>query len=368
MLRPTLVDRYIVRELFWPYVFGMLGFVVVIAIDPLISAMKDIINRQIDAGIVVKWFLYSLTHDMIFTFPMAMLLACLLTFGRFSKDSEIVALKAGGLSFWRLMRPVMIFAFLSTIAAFLFGEFIMPYSVSQARDIKKTKILKILPVRGAEDVFIKDTDERTVYAGKVLHYPGQQISVRLENIVVTEYDPDSNLPVHRLMAKGGAHMEGKWIFWDGVEMKYDEEMNSTPVSEFKRREVALEERPEDFRKEETQYGEMSMRDLRKWIRYHDEKGFQDVVTLLVEFYLKTSIPFACFIFGVMGAALGTGHSKTGAFIGFGISVIIIFIYYVLLSIFKSYGKNGIIPSFLAAWGPNLIFLAVAIYLVYKVRD
>lgn len=368
MLRPKLVDRYIIRELFWPYVFGMLGFVVVIAIDPLIAAMKDIINRQIEAGVVVKWFLFSLTHDMIFTFPMAMLLACLLTFGRFSKDSEIIALKAGGVSFWRLMRPVMVFAFLSTIFAFMFGEFIMPYSVSRAKEIKKTQILKILPVRGAEDVFIKDTDERTVYAGKVLHYPGQQISVRLENIVVTDYDPVTNLPAHRIMAKGGAYMDNKWLFWDGVEIDYDEQMNSTPKSEFKRQEVNLKEKPADFRKEKINYGEMRGKEILHNIRRHQEKGFQDVMVLLVEFYLKTSIPFACFIFGVMGAALGTGHSKTGAFIGFGISVIIIFIYYVLLSIFKSYGKNGIIPPLIAAWGPNIIFLVVAIYLVYKVRD
>lgn len=362
------IDRYIMRELFWPYIFGMLGFLVVIAIDPMISAMKNVINKQIDIAVVVKWFLFSLTHDMIFTFPMAMLLSSLLLFGRLSKDSEIVAMKAGGIGFGRLVMPVVFFAFLSTVAAFLFGEFVMPYTTSRARDIQKNDILKLLPVRGAENVYIKDTDQRTIYAGKVIHFPGEEVAVRLEDVVISEYDPKTQLPLRRILAKGGAFMNKQWNFWDGMAYEYDRELNGVLVEEFKSKPIALKERPDDFKKEETRFGEMSLRDLRKRISYHYEKGFHDVVGLLVEFYMKTSIPFACFIFGILGAALGTGNSKTGAFIGFGVSVIIIFIYYVLLSISKSYGKNGVIPPLLAAWLQNLVFLAVALYAVHKVRD
>lgn len=362
------IDKYIIRELFWPYIFGMLGFLVVIAIDPMISAMKNIINKQIDIGVVAKWFVFSLTRDMIFTFPMAMLLSSLLVFGRLSKDSETVALKAGGVSFWRLMIPVMVFAFLSTVFAFLFGEFVMPYSVKMARDIQKNEILKLLPVRGAENVYIKDTDYRTIYAGKVLHFPGEEVSVRLENIVVSEYDPATQLVAHRILAKGGVFMQGKWNFWDGMVYDYDRDMNATLVEEFKNKAVDLRERPDDFKKEESNYGEMSSREIFNLVKYHSKKGFQDIAPLLVEFYLKSSIPVACFIFGIMGAALGTGNSKTGAFIGFGVSVIIIFIYYVLLSISKAYGKNGVIPPLFAAWIHNIIFFIVAVWLVYRVRD
>ena len=362
------IDRYIIRELFWPYVFGMLGFIVVIAIDPMISAMKNVINKQVDVTVVAKWFLYSLTHDMIFTFPMAMLLSSLLLFGRLSKDSEIIALKAGGVSFRRLIIPVVLFALLSTFVAFLFSEFVMPYTTSRARDIQKNDILKLLPTRGAENVYIKDTDWRTIYAGKVTHFPGEEVAVRLEDVVITEYDPKTNLPLRRTLAKGGAYMNRAWNFWDGVVYDYDRELNATLVEEFKSKPVALDEKPDDFKKEDTRYGEMSMKTLRRQIKYRYEKGFHDVVNLLVEFYMKSSIPFACLIFGILGAALGTGHSKTGAFIGFGVSVIIIFIYYVLLSICKSYGKNGLLPPLLSAWVTNLVFLAVALWLVNKVRD
>lgn len=362
------IDRYIIRELFWPYIFGMLGFIVVIAIDPMIAAMKNVINKQIDIAVVAKWFLFSLTHDMIFTFPMAMLLSSLLLFGRLSKDSEIVALKAGGIGFARLVMPVVFFAMMSTAAAFLFSEFVMPYTTRQANEIRKNDILKLLPVRGAENVFIKDTDDRTIYAGKVIHFPGEEVSVRLEDVVISDYDPRTQLPVRRTLAKGGAFMNRRWNFWDGMVYEYDREQASALVEEFKSKPIDLKEKPDDFKKEEMRFGEMSLRDLRKRINYHYEKGFHDVVGLLVEFYMKTSIPFACLIFGILGAALGTGHSKTGAFIGFGVSVIIIFIYYVLLSISKSYGKNGVIPPLLSAWVQNLVFLAVALYAVHKVRD
>ena len=102
--RLKIIDRYILKELIGPYIFGMLGFMVVISIDPMIYAMKNIINsseRGVEAMAVLKWFCYSLATDMIFTFPMAMLLATLIVFGRLSKDSELTALKAGGFSFTR---------------------------------------------------------------------------------------------------------------------------------------------------------------------------------------------------------------------------------------------------------------------------
>jgi len=366
MFKVKVIDRYIFRELLGPYIFGMLGFIVVISIDPMIYAMKNVItsdNRNVDPFAVLKWFTYSLATDMIFTFPMAMLLATLLVFGRFSNDSELVALRAGGVSFFRLCYPVMAFAVISTLVAFLFGEFVSPYAVSRSQQIKRTEILKLLPIMGQENVYIKDSPDRTIYVERV-----DNVNNILTNVIISEYDHKTDLLKRRVFAKTGRFSSNKWLFQDGVIYDYDDKFNAKLVCNFSARDLAIEQKPTDFKRDEETYQELSMRRLKQKISYAYEHGLADVTGLLVEFYVKTSIPFACFIFGIIGATLGTSNSRSGAFIGFGISIVIIFIYYVIFSISRSLGKNGTISPLLAAWLQNIIFLVAAFFLAMRVKN
>ena len=100
---PKTLDKYVFGQLIGPFFLGFFMFVTVIAIDPLISALQNIVNDNISPMVVIRWFLCRLPQDMIFTFPMSMLLTTLLVFGRMSKDSETIAMKAGGINFFRLL-------------------------------------------------------------------------------------------------------------------------------------------------------------------------------------------------------------------------------------------------------------------------
>ena len=364
--RLKIVDRYILRELFGPYLFGMFGFLVVISIDPMIYAMKNIINggeRGIDTLAVIKWFFYSLATDIIFTFPMAMLLSSLLVFGKLSKDSELTALKAGGLSFLRLCYPVMAFATASSIIAFMAGEFVIPYAVKHSQIIKRTEILKLLPIMGQENMYLKDSPDRTIYVERA-----DNVNNILTNIMISEYDHATNLLKKTIRAKVARYVDDGWLFADGVVYDYDRNFNGQKVETFNSRRIYINQKPGDFKRDEQTHQEMSMRELSKKIRYAHEHGLSDVVGLWVEFYLKTSIPFSCFIFGIIGAALGTANVRAGGFISFGISIVIIFVYYVCFSIARSFGKNGMLSPFIAAWIQNVIFLIAGVILMMRVRN
>jgi lipopolysaccharide export system permease protein len=364
--RIKILDLYIIKELIGPFIFGMLGFMVVISIDPMIYAMKNIINsseRGVEAVAVLKWFCYSLATDMIFTFPMATLLATLIVFGRLSKDSELTAMKAGGLSFTRLCYPVMWFAMFATVTAFLFGEFVVPHAVKRSQMIKRTQILKLLPIMGQENIYLKDSPDRTIYVERA-----DNVNNILTNIIISNYDHDTGLLKTRVMAKTARHIDGGWVFSDGVLYDFDKEGNGNKIEEFAQKKIFINQKPKDFKRDEQTHQEMSMRDLAVKIRYAYDHGLSDVVGLLVEFYLKTSIPFSCFIFALIGAALGTSNTRAGGFISFGISMLIIFIYYVIFSIARSFGKNGMLSPVMAAWIQNIIFLAAGLLLIKRVRN
>lgn len=365
------LDRYILRELFWPFLFGMMGFVVVIAIDPMITAMKHVINQDIDPFTVAKWFFFSLTNDMVFTFPMAMLLSALLTFGRLSKDCELIAIQSGGIGFRRLLIPVMVFAVGATGVAFLFSEFVMPFTTRRAAEIRKTQILRILPLPGTDNVTIKDSPDRTLFVGRAYHESG-----RLENVVITDYrsqkeqerSAHSTPILRRTFAKSGQFVAGRWIFSEVKVYEVDRHLGARLRDDLPRLEIPLQQKPEDFKRQDAHFNEMSMRALWDRIRYLSDHGLSEVVSTLVEFYLKTSIPFACLIFGMIGAALGTSQTRSGAMIGFGISILITFVYYVVLSLARSYGKNGVISPLTAAWLANVIFFTAGLFLVARVKN
>jgi len=364
--RIKILDLYIVKELIGPFIFGMLGFIVVLSIDPMIYAMKNIINsseRGVEAAAVLKWFCYSLATDMIFTFPMATLLATLIVFGRLSKDSELTAMKAGGLSFTRLCYPAMWFALTATVTAFLFGEFVVPHAVKRSQMIKRTQILKLLPIMGQENIYLKDSPDRTIYVERA-----DNVNNILTNIILSNYDHDTGLLKTRVMAKTARYIEGGWVFSDGVLYDFDKEGNGNKIEEFAQKKIFINQKPKDFKRDEQTHQEMSMRELTVKIRYAYEHGLSDVVGLLVEFYLKTSIPFSCFIFALIGAALGTSNTRAGGFISFGISMLIIFVYYVIFSIARSFGKNGMLSPVMAAWIQNIIFLGAGLFLIKRVRN
>ncbi|NCB47111.1 LptF/LptG family permease, partial [bacterium] len=146
-----ILDKYIFSQLIPPFFFGFFLFVTIIAIDPIMQAMQNVVNENISYEVVWRWFYNRLPQDMIYTFPMSVLLANLLVFGRMSKDSETTAMRAGGINFFRIMVPVLAFAALVTIISFFFNEKIVPQANENARKIRRNEINRIIEPETTEN-------------------------------------------------------------------------------------------------------------------------------------------------------------------------------------------------------------------------
>ncbi|MDN5280491.1 MAG: lipopolysaccharide export system permease protein [Clostridiales bacterium] len=358
-----ILDKYIFLQLVGPFLFGFFLFVTIIAIDPLMSALHSIVNENVSFWVMFRWFLNRLPQDMVFTFPMSVLLSTLLVFGRMSKDSETTALRAGGINFYRILLPVLVFALIITAISFFFNEFVVPTSNQNARNIKRYEIMKLVEPEASENSIMRVSDGAFAYARKVYEKSG-----KMEKVLLEYYDESGNLD--RRVSATTAEWNGKnWTFKQVVEQNYqNENALASPTSRPELVIAGIIEKPEDFARQSKKPNEMSYTELKDRIDTYERTKFMDTTALRVELAMKTSLPFASFFFAIIGASFGLTNSRSGAFIGFGVSMLIIFLYYVLMSLFTALGKSGYLPPMLAAWVQNIIFAFAGFHIVSKINQ
>lgn len=356
-----ILDRFILRQLTKPFLLGMVGFIIILSIDPMVDAMKYAINNSIEPMVVFQWFLTRLPRDMVYTFPMSMLLACLLCFGTMSANSELTAIKAGGVSVYRLVYPVMAFALIASFGCLAFSEIVIPRSNKMSEKIRKEKILKIKDHSIRENIFTKTGPKSLMCA--------QRINLEkktMKNIMFIHLG-DDNKPHRRIVAKSAIYKQEKWVFYDVSVYKFQKNGDSKLIKNYPTKKLSFYEKPEQFEEESKKPKHMSLKALRKRINEIKTSGSESPINFQVEYYLKTAVPFSTFVFAIIGVAMGFKPGRSGAFVGFGISLLVIFAYYVAMSFCRSYGRLGYLPPPLAGWTQNLLFLGVGLWLLSKVE-
>ncbi len=359
-MKITILDRYIFKKLFVPFIGGMCGFLIILSIDPMVNSMQYMINNKIAPFMVFKWFIYKLPENILYTFPMSVLLSTLLVFSDLSRNSEITAIKAGGINLYRLMLPTMVFAFIVSLCALLFNEKVTPIAYKRQKVIKEQYILKIPPSRIKENIFLKDSADTLLFVGRA-YIDDQELRriafIKLKNGLLNEI----------IFCKRGKKIDGKWIFYTGYVYEYidgKERFKNT----FRKKHLTIEHKLSEMKIENKRPKEMSIKQLRSYIEKLKKNALTKTTPFEVELYLKTAIPFASFIFGFIGIAMGLRPNRGGAFIGFGMSLLVVFIYYVCLSIFRSYGKGELFHPLIAGWFPNIIFCFIGIYFIHKANQ
>jgi len=324
------------------------------------SALQNIVNDSISITVMIRWFLYRLPQDMVFTFPMSVLLTNLLVFGRMSKDSETVALRAGGINFYRILVPVIAFALTITTISFAFNELVVPYSNQRANEIRHSEILRLVEPEATENSIMRSSDGSFIYARKVFETSGTM------EMVLLEYYENGKLT--RRISGATAKWNGTfWVLEGVVDQKYRGGTVASPTMIPTLPLAGVRETPTDFARQSKRPNEMSYSELSERIETYERTQFMDTTPLRVDLALKTSLPFASFFFAIIGACFGLTSYRSGAFIGFGVSIVIIFVYYVIMSLATAMGRTGFLPVMLSAWVQNILFAGAGLRLVARIN-
>jgi lipopolysaccharide export system permease protein len=326
----------------------------------------------------------------ILTFPMATLLATLLSFGRLSGDMEVVAIMAGGVSFVRIAIP----AFAMGVLVSAFGLYANEYLVPPAG-----RAVKAAEVRIAEALRAKGADVAAPTRGRAFviqdHDKGQLLRLvaaggfdfaerRLDQVTYLQYAGE---PGHRYVeyiveaekAYWDPKQKDRWIFENGVTRQLEKSAGGAKAGSiesyrsrlsFKTQSLELKKTPRQIVAEGKDAEEMSYRELRRYIGNLREQGasLKTLRELEVDLYNKLSIPFTSMVFALIGTPLGLRRLRGGAAVGLGVSILIIFCYYVLWHGMSVLGENGQMAPWLASWTANLVGLGVGGWLVVRASN
>jgi LPS export ABC transporter permease LptG/LPS export ABC transporter permease LptF len=369
-LIPQVVDRYVLRSfLFW-FVLMLIGLVLMTHVYTFFDLLSDIVKNQI-AMTRVFTYLFFLTPKLIFDLaPMSVLVAVLITFGILTKHNEITAMKASGVSLYRLAMPVLGAAMLMSGGLFAFAHYYVPDANRKQDAIRKE--IKGKPVQtylhpDRHWVFDpgSNNDPRVFYfkyidgAQKVMLGPQ-----------VFELDP-SNFRIHKHISAEKARWEPSlrtWVFENGWSRddpggRHEKFSNfSGQVATF----AEVDERPDYFLQEVLQDQQMNYQQLAAYIRELQRSGI-DTIALQVSFYRKFALPLFALVMALISVPFAFLAGNRGAMAGVGISFGIAIAYWTLGGLFEQLGDVNLLPATLAAWSPDLIFAMFGLYFFTRMR-
>jgi lipopolysaccharide export system permease protein len=357
-----IINRYIFKEMLGPFVLGLFVFTFIFLLNKIIRLTELIIGKGVSLTEVLSLIGYILPSFLVLVIPSTVLLASLLGFGRLCADGEITALNASGVSFYKMIIPVMGFSFL----CYLTTSFLMINILPRANLSFKRMLYEIARTRAL--VNIKEREFIDDFKGMVIYVDQVSAENRLKGIIIS--DKRSLPEPYIIMAHEGRitanpdnlmvsiHLQGGSI----QSLSQDNRFRQIDFEEYQLNlDLASFLNQKKLKKRER---EMTIAELRAAINRKKEKQ-QSYSHLSVELHKKFAIPFAALILGLVGAPLGINSRTSSRAAGFALSILIIFGYYILLRTGESLGDAGKFPPAICMWIPNLLLCLVGGYLVYK---
>ena len=360
---PLLLDDYIMRD-FLRYTALILGaFVVMLLIFTFFEVLGDIVKNHITLLLVAK-YLINLTPSMIYLItPLAVLIGVLVTFSLLQKSNEITAMKATGVSIYRVVLPVMVAAGVFAIALFVFDQLYLPRSYTRQDQLHSM-------IKGKPPQTYLRPDRRWIFGQHSTIYYYQFFDPDRNtflNFSAFEFDPKTYQITRRVYA-GRADWDehlNKWIFKNGWERRF----NGAAIESYTPFEVAtlneVTEPPTYFKKEVKQSQEMNYDELSGYIADLQQSGF-DVVRLKVQLYKKIAYPVMTFVMVLIAIPFSLTAGRRGALTGIAVAIALAIVYQVVGSAFEAMGSVNYLPPALAAWAPDLLFALVGGYLILRV--
>jgi lipopolysaccharide export system permease protein len=355
--------RYVVREFLRIFTLSVSSLVLIYVVVLFFQKLDVFIKYNAPFYLIFKYLLYQVPEAIFqWTLPYSVLLSILLTLGMLSRHSEIIAMKAGGVSLYRITLPFFFMALIVSVFSFLGNEYLVPYTNQRVRNLMTREVRKENPSSSFKNYKIWYRSNQRIYNIQLLDSKEKV----LKGVTVYQFDHQFRC-IQRIDAREVKWVNGKWEFYEGAVRDFDQD-GSIRTMPFDKMEFPLRENWEAFQRTGRDSDEMSYTELRTYIQKIQSAGY-DATRYLVDLYSKLSYPLLNLIMVLIGIpfALKTGRSG-GVALNIGTSVLIGFAYGVTFYVFLSFGKSGVLPPLLAAWTPTLLFVLAGTFTLMSVRQ
>ena len=351
----SILDRYTLQQFFWPFVFCVIGFTVILLSGVLFELIDLFLVKKVAIKNVIKMLVYYLPGIVVMTLPVAALFATLISLGRMNEDSEMVIMCSSGLPYWRIMIPVVIAGLLISWGTYVLNEEVVPWTNHEFHKLFRKLVYQEDAPLIEENIFFLGGENRYFYINEV-NKPLRQ----LKNVMVYETGPDQ-FP-RLITATSGTYQDRHWVLYDGVVQNLDEEGYVSYQTHFETIQIVTPDSSDSISATKTS-DEMSRKELKEHIDRFQRSGLK-VLSFVVDYHLKLAMPMASFIFVLFAAPLSL-YSKSSKSFGVAVSLVVTLLYYVATPVCRSLAVNEVFTPLFAAWLTNGAFGLIGIVLLIR---
>ena len=364
---PRILDEYVVREFLDMFFLVLLAFVLLMLVFTVFELLGDILRHNI-AWSTVGEYLINLTPSMLYQIaPLAVLIAVLVTVGVLNRNSEIVAMKATGISLYRLVIPVVAISAVLAVSLFLFDEFYLPQANQRQEALRSI-------IKGRPPQTFLNPEQKWIFGQP---HPGEPDRIfyyqffdrdrnEFANLSIFEFDPSTFALSRRIFASRvfWDQAAGSWRFQNG----WQRDIEGSSITEY--REFAqtsfpeIHEDPGYFEKESLQAQEMNFGQLDHYIGDLTQSGF-DTMRLRVELWHKLAYPFIAVVMAVLAIPFALSMGRRGSLEGVAVAIGVALAYFVIDGLFGALGNVNYLPAALAACASDILFGLVGGYLLLR---
>ena len=373
-----LLDRWLIGQILPPMIFAISAFTV---ISSSVGVMFELIRKIVEFGLplflAIKVLIFSLPSFIVLSFPMAVLLSTLLAYGKLSANSELLALRSLGIKTSRIIAPAIAISIFMTGLTFYFNDNLVPTSNKIAESTLKAGIGNSFSnEKGKDNIMFSRYGSRinpstnkptktNTYLTHIFYASWFENNI-MEGVTVLDFSRQNFQQILKAKSAIFDKKNSSWIFSNGNIVSIDPSGQTTSI-QFKKYKYSFDEGPLNLAKIPKDASEMSLKQALEAERIYKSTGnLKEIRRIQVRIQEKFTLPCSCLVFGLIGSSLGSkSNLRSSKSQGFGLSVILILIYYVMSFIFSSFGVKGLLSPIIATWLPVIISLSGGIYILRK---
>jgi lipopolysaccharide export system permease protein len=372
-----LIDKWLIAQLVPPLFFSISAFTVVsLSVGVMFDLIRKIVEFGLPFGLALKILFLKLPGFLVLSFPMSVLLSTLLTYGKLSSNSELLALRSLGIKTSRFIVPALIVSIFMTGITFFFNNSLVPYSNKLAEISMRDSLGKSTIIESGNDVFFpgygslidpktNKPSEKNTYLTQIFFSRVVENKI-MKNVTLLDFSRIGNKQVLSAESASFDKENTRWIFKNGKIIYFSSDAQTSIVN-FDTYFYPLGDGPLKVSEIQKDANDMTVSEAIAAKNIYESAGnIKDARKMKVRIQEKFTLPFACLVFGLIGSSLGSkSNLRSSRSQGFGLSVILILIYYVISFLFSSLGVKGVLSPIIAAWLPVMISLGAGIYLLRK---
>ena len=367
-----LLDRYLFRELLTPLAFCLVGFQSFIIFVTVFSDAGKIQEARLGFGQTIGYAAAASMNLLTIVIPVAMLLALLMTLTNHTRYNELTAMRAAGISLWRICVPYFIVGLIASGVVFALNESIVPRCTDwAARTLNHQSVSR----DGVSNFPFTNGRAHRKWVIRGYYRLG---SSEMPRPLVQWVLPDGSARI--LSADKAVHTNGVWVFYNAQEFSQaDAPSMSVPLTQTNIPTLAMtdfEETPDDIGREfriahyfdiKSQDQTIPVKDILGYLKWHPNVSREDRGKLLTDLQERIAMPVTCVVVALIAIPFGAAPGRRNIFVGVAGSIFICLIYFVLQRVSLAFGSSGEWPAWLAAWLPNMFFGVSGLLLMIRIR-